>query len=357
MAVDLAEFCVGPGATVREVIERIERNNHGVALVVDAEGRLLHTVTDGDLRRAFGQGLALDAPIVDVLERVKAPAYRRAVTAAPGASAEEIAALCERHSVRHIPLVEPSGRVVDLAFRSDLADPHTPVQAVIMAGGRGDRMRPLTNEVPKPMLQVGGKPLLEYLVQQVRDYGIRKVNITTNYKPEAIRRHFGDGAAFGLDVDYVSEDEPLGTAGALHLLKERRETLLVINGDILTNMNFRAMLEHHRDQRADLTIGVTRHEVEVPFGVVHTDGDRVSGVAEKPVYRYLVNAGIYVLGPEILPMVPERSRIDMTEVIELALARGARVVPFVIMEYWRDVGRIEDIETAERDVHSGRFRR
>jgi dTDP-glucose pyrophosphorylase/CBS domain-containing protein len=356
MAVDLSAFCIGPAASVREVIELIERNNRGVALVVDPGGRLLHTVTDGDLRRAFHKALALDASIVEALVKVKPEAHRTPVTASAGTARETLAELFAAHSVRHIPLVDESGRVVDLAFRSDMPGGSESVQAVIMAGGRGMRMRPLTNEMPKPMLQVGGRPLLEYLVQQVRDYGIRKVNITTNYKPEKIRQHFGDGAAFGLDVDYVSEHEPLGTAGALRLLRERHETLLVINGDILTNINFRAMLDHHHDQRAGLTVGVTTHDVEIPFGVVETDGERVSGIAEKPVYRYFVNAGIYVLGPEILDVIPERSRIDMTEVVGLLLARGVRVVPFVIMEYWRDVGRLEDYETAEKDLISGRFK-
>lgn len=357
MAVDLGRFCLGPGAAVREVIELIDGNQRGVALIVDADGRLLHTVTDGDLRRAFHAAVALDVPIADVLPKVKPENHRHPVSIAAGAAPDELSALFMAHSVRHIPVLDGSGRVVDLAFRSDQPGGMEPAQAVIMAGGLGSRLRPLTNETPKPMLQVGGRPLMEYLVQQVRDYGISKVNITTHYQPDKIRQHFGDGAAFGLDVSYVPEQEPLGTAGALRLLKERHETLLVINGDILTNINFRAMLEHHHDQQAGLTIGVTPHDVQIPFGVVDTDGDRVSGIAEKPVYRHLVNAGIYVVSPEVVDLIPERSRIDMTEVIEMLLARGVRIVPFVIMEYWRDVGRMEDFETAEQDVQSGRFRR
>lgn len=357
MAVDLRDFCLGPGASVRDVIELIDRNQRGVALVVDEAGLLLHIVTDGDLRRAFYRGVALNASVSEVLPKIKPEENRVPVSARAGTAPAELVNLFEAHSVRHLPLVDAAGRVLDIVFRSDLLGIGDPIQAVIMAGGLGSRMRPLTNEVPKPMLHVGDRPLLEHLIHQIRGSGIRKVNITTNYHPDKIRRHFGDGGTFGLDVTYISEQEPLGTAGGLRLLRPQQDApLLVVNGDILTNVNFRAMLEYHDDHRASVTLGVATHEVPIPFGVVETDGDHVSAISEKPVYRYFVNAGVYVINPDVLDMIPERNRFDMTDLIALLIEKGARVVPFPITEYWLDVGRLEDFETAQQDFLNGRFK-
>jgi dTDP-glucose pyrophosphorylase/CBS domain-containing protein len=356
--VDLSKFCVTPEAVVADVIELLDRNQQGLALVVDAHRRLVNTVTDGDLRRAFHQRVGLREPISSVLPRVKRDPHRTPLTARVGTPREELLKLLDEHALRQLPLLDDDDCVVDIAFRSDLMRGAEPsVQAVIMAGGLGTRLRPLTDDVPKPMLHVGGRPLLEHLVQQIRDCGIRKVNITTNYQPDKIHAHFGDGGTFGLEVGYVSEDQPLGTAGSLRLLKDRDGPILVVNGDILTNVNFRAMVDYHRDHRAGITMGVVTHDVRVPFGVVESDGDCVSSISEKPVYQYFVNAGIYVVSPEIIDVIPATGRMDMTELIQLLLDRNMRVVPFTIAEYWLDIGRLEDFETAQQDLSSGRFRR
>lgn len=357
MRVKLENFCLFPEATIGEVIDLIDRNREGVALVVDKDRRLIDTVTDGDLRRAFQAGFSVIDVISGVLPQLKAQWHRKPLTAPVGTREEELLDMLESHSLRHLPLLDDSDRVVDIAFSSNLMrGSEKVVQAVIMAGGKGTRLRPLTNDTPKPMLTVGNRPLLEHLVNQIRDSGISKVNITTHYHREKIQAHFGDGESFNIDIDYVSEEEPLGTAGALRLLKERQENILVINGDILTNVNFRAMVEFHQDHRAGATMGVTTCEVPVPFGVIETDGDKVTGITEKPVYRYFVNAGIYVLNPEVIEIIPEAGATDMTDLIELLIEQNIKVVPFPITEYWLDVGRIEDFDRAQEDLSSGRFK-
>jgi len=204
---------------------------------------------------------------------------------------------------------------------------------------------------------MGGRPLLERIIEQIRDAGIRRVSITTHFQPEKITSHFEDGRAFGVELGYINEDVPLGTAGALALLPTPTDPLLVVNGDILTTVNFSAMLEFHREHGADLTIGVRRYEVEVPYGVVEGDGPLVTRLSEKPTYRFLVNAGIYVLDPSVHERIPRGRRFDMTDLISLLLSGGGTVVNFPIVEYWLDVGQRADYLRAEEDLRAGKLDR
>jgi len=226
-----------------------------------------------------------------------------------------------------------------------------------MAGGYGRRLLPLTESTPKPMLPIGDQPLMELMIGQLRDAGIRRVNVTTHFEPEKIRDHFGDGARFGVDMNYVSEERPLGTAGALRLIEPGGEPMLIINGDILTKVDIRAMLDFHNDHKADLTVGVREYDFQVPYGVVETAETRVVRVNEKPVYRFFVNAGIYLLQPALEEFIPSSERFDMTDLIEQLVAAGRTVVSFPIMEYWLDIGRLADYERAQQDVKSGEFDR
>jgi NDP-sugar pyrophosphorylase family protein len=224
-----------------------------------------------------------------------------------------------------------------------------------MAGGLGTRLRPLTDDTPKPMLPVGGRPLMEHIIGQLRESGIRRVNITTHYRHDKIAEHFGDGDGFGVEIEYVSEERPLGTAGALSLLAACAEPLLVVNGDILTRVDFRAMLGFHRRQEAAFTVGVRRFAVDVPYGIVETEGPEVREITEKPRFEFLVNAGIYLLEPEIVRLIPVDTRFEMNDLIGLAIAEGRRVVNFPIVEYWLDIGRPGDYAQAQADAENGRL--
>ena len=200
------------------------------------------------------------------------------------------------------------------------------------------------------MLPVGDRPLMQRIVEQLRQAGIRRVNISTHYLPEKIIEHFGDGRDFGVTLNYVTEDRPLGTAGALSLMEMPNEPLLVINGDILTRVDFRAMLAYHREHEADLTVGVRQYDLRVPYGVVECEGPRVRQLREKPQISFLVNAGIYLLEPSVHCYIPNGQCFDMTDLIEKLLAEGQMVVSFPIVEYWLDVGQHEDYEKAQEDI-------
>lgn len=349
--VELERFLVRSHSSIREVMACLDRNAKGIALVVDEERRLLGTVTDGDIRRAILDRVSLDAPASELLARKVHPLYRQPTTARLGTPPGDLLRLMQERSVRHIPLLDEAGRVADLVTLNDLLpDQVLPLQAVIMAGGRGARLRPLTDELPKPMLPVGDRPLLEWIIEQLRQAGIRRVNVTTHYQPEKITDYFADGSAFGVELRYVNEDRPLGTAGGLGLLAPPQEPLLVINGDILTQVDFRAMLAYHQEHRADMTVGVRRYDLQVPYGVVESDGLYVRRLTEKPQLSFFVNAGIYLLEPAVHQYIPNGQRFNMTDLIQRLLDEGRPVVSFPIVEYWLDIGQHADYAQAQEDV-------
>ncbi len=354
MRIDLKNCCIRPHQTIRDASACIDANRAKIALVIDEDGQLLDTITDGDIRRAILAEVALSSPVSLLRETKVYSPYRQPTTALVGTDAPTLLRLLREHSIRQIPLLDEAGRVVDLVTLNDLAEAGAlPLHAVIMAGGFGVRLRPLTDDLPKPMLPVGDRPLLELIIERLRQAGIRRISVLTHYKSEAITGYFGDGSAFGVNIDYVLEDKPLGTAGALTLLSVGRDPLLVINGDILTRIDFGAMLDFHREHRADITVGVREYDFRVPYGVVETDGARVTGISEKPVVRYFVNAGIYLLEPGIRETIPTDTHYDMPTLINAAAAHARAVVSFPVHEYWLDIGQMDDYRKADADVRSG----
>ncbi len=353
---DIAPFEVAPNLPIRDVVRQIEAAGEGLALVIAKDGSLLNTVTDGDIRRALLAGVDLDAPVEQLLEPALERRRKAPVTAPQGTSAVRLLRLMSQFLIRHVPLVNPAGRVTGLALlsryvrREDL-----PLRAVIMAGGLGTRLRPLTEATPKPMLPVGDRPLLERTIEQLGQAGIHSINITTHFQAEKIRRHFGDGSSFGAALHYSHEAEPLGTAGALRQLDtEGDEPLLVINGDILTRVNYRALLEYHQEHKADMTVCVRRYAMKVPYGVVECDGPSVTALREKPEITFFFNAGIYLVEPRVCGEIPDKLRFDMTDLIDRLIALDRRVVCFPIHEYWVDIGQLEDYERVQQDVESGK---
>jgi dTDP-glucose pyrophosphorylase len=347
----LADVLVRQDATVREVLEALTKSGKQIVLVVSGETRLVGVATDGDLRKAILRGATLESPITVAMN--PAP-----IVAAPGTTrTEALAFMCAR-SIHHLPLVDEGRRVVDLLRLDELlATPPLPTCAVIMAGGEGRRLRPLTDATPKPLLRIGGKPLLELLIERLRESGLEDVLIAVHHKSDMVRGHIGDGARLGVRVGYVQEPAPLGTMGALTLVRERfAAPFLVVNGDILTRCDFRAMWDFHRAQRgAAMTVGASLYQVEIPYGELSLDGTSVTALEEKPRREIPINAGIYVLEPSALDVIPPAQYADATDVVRLLIAQGRTVAAYLIREYWLDVGRHGDLEKAHRDVAEGRL--
>jgi dTDP-glucose pyrophosphorylase len=333
-------------------MQRINETGQGIGLVLDSEGRLLDTVTDGDLRRAVLAGVDLRKQIAE-LPRAK----RQPFTMPIGTHRNELARLMHERNVRHIPLVDSDLRVVDMVQLGDLVSDQPcslGVSAVVMAGGYGSRLRPLTDEIPKPMLPVGDKPLVEHTIDNLRKHGIQHVYMATHYKPEAFSNHFGDGRAFGVQIDYLHEEQPRGTAGVLATLPKGEDPLLVINGDIITDVSYGAIVRFHQESSAEMTVAVRQYDFSVPYGVMEMDGTNILGVQEKPAHHFFVNAGIYIIERSAAQHVPAECSFDMPQLIESLVAMRKKVIGFPISEYWIDIGRVSDYEKALSDAEAGR---
>jgi len=337
----LETVVVGPDTSIADSVRLLDRAGTGALVVCDADRALRGLLTDGDIRRAFLRKVSFDSPCLEI-------SSTEPIVAGPELSRGEMMALMQRFDVNHLPLTDAAGYVLGLVLRSDLTvTDRLDASAVIMAGGFGKRLFPLTESVPKPLLPVGDKPLMEITLEQLRRSGIRRVHVTTHYLAEQISDHFGDGSAFGVDLKYVTETQPLGTVGGLKLMDDFREPLLVINGDILTGVDFQQMLAYHREHRGDMTVGVRRHDVEVRYGVLDCDGPHVRRLREKPKWEMLVNAGIYILEPSVARFIPSGKRFDMTDLLQRLLDAGRSVVGFPILEQWLDVGTHADYARAQ----------
>lgn len=348
----LQRVLCAPDISIQEAISALDRAGTGILLLCDESRKLIGTLTDGDIRRALLHGSSLNLPS-------KSIATLNPITGRLPLTRIQVLNLMDHAKdfvVNHLPLIDEKGRVVELLLRADLiSEDEFPGAAVIMAGGAGTRLRPLTNDLPKPLLPVGDRPLMELIIEQLVRSGIRRVHVTTHYKAEKIVEHFGNGDAFGVALTYVTEDRPLGTAGGLGMVSPDGEPLLVINGDILTRIDFRAMLEFHRFHQAALTMAVRPYQLQIPYGVVRSEGPFVRQLEEKPQLNFLTNAGIYLLEPNVQGLIPSGQRFDMTELIELLLSKEQLVVSFPIIEYWLDIGQHDDYAQAQEDLKRGVF--
>ncbi|MDH4318617.1 MAG: nucleotidyltransferase family protein [Desulfobulbaceae bacterium] len=330
-------------ATIREAITVIDRGVMQIALVLDND-KLLGTITDGDIRRGFLQGKTLDDSIEGLYNRNPVKGF---VNHDP----EDIIQLALSRGVKQIPIVDDDNSLVGIEYIDDyLRVSEKPNLVILMAGGLGTRLRPLTETTPKPMLNVGQKPILETIIESFSRHGFRNFLLSVNYRAEQIKQYFADGERFGVSIRYITETKRLGTAGALSLLPERPiHPILVMNGDLLTGLNFEHLLNYHIHARADATMCVRDYEFQVPFGVVRTQGAKICTIEEKPSHHFYVNAGIYVLQPDAIDIVPQDSFYDMPQLYQDLIDAGRKVCSFPVKEYWLDIGRPTEFEQAQNE--------
>lgn len=335
-------------ASLEQAIEVLDKAALRIALIVDSEGKLQGTLTDGDLRRALLKHRPLDTPVREVMNP-------NPKTAEQGWTDSRILALMEQHELLQLPLVDNAGKVVGLVNLHDLLNKHRHDNPVfLMAGGFGTRLRPLTNNCPKPMLKVGDKPILEQILLNFVEAGFHRFYISTHYMPDVIRDYFGNGDKWGVSIQYVHEDEPLGTGGALGLLPhdEIDQPMFMMNGDLLTSLNLHSFLEFHESHGSVATMCVREYEHQVPYGVITSEGTLIKSMVEKPVHRFFVNAGIYLLDPALVKSVEPGTRIDMPSLLEQQIEKDKPVNMFPIHEYWLDIGRMDDFNRAQDEVGS-----
>ncbi|MDO7895442.1 nucleotidyltransferase family protein [Pseudomonas citrulli] len=339
---------VSPDITMEEAIATLDRVAMRIVLVVDDQQNLLGTVTDGDIRRALLKKLPLNGPIKDIM-------CLSPKTARLGWTKARILSIMEQYKLLQLPVLDEQGKVIGLETLHDLLDkPRRDNPVFLMAGGFGTRLRPLTHNCPKPLLKVGDKPILELILERFISSGFHRFYISTHYMPEMIREYFGNGSQWGVSITYIHEEVPLGTGGALGLLPhdEIDMPLFMMNGDLLTTLNFQNLLEFHETHNGSATMCVREFEYRVPYGVIQSEGHRIISMVEKPIQHFFINAGIYLLSPELVKSVPAGERIDMPTLLEKEIELNRNVNMFPVHEYWLDIGRMEDFQRAQSEFLS-----
>lgn len=335
------EILLAPDTSIRDAIRIIDLGALKIALVVDSSNRLVGTISDGDIRRGILKGCELGNPVYQIMNTSPSVAGRNDTR-------EKILDLMRQKQIHQVPIVDDHGTLIGLeVIDTILAPPQRDNWVVLMAGGLGTRLKQLTVDTPKPLLKIGDKPILETILSNFIEYGFNKFFISVNYKSEMIENYFGNGSQWGVQINYLREDTKLGTAGALSLLPEKPSLpLVVMNADVLTKMNFKHLLDFHHEHNSIATMCVRQYEFQVPFGVVRIDSHRLKEIQEKPVHRFFVNAGIYVLDSEAVSLVPSGHYFDMPALFETLLQKGYETTAFPIREYWLDIGRTADFEKA-----------
>jgi dTDP-glucose pyrophosphorylase len=338
---DWKQILVTPYTTIRETIQTIDTSSMQIAIVVDNSQRLLGTVTDGDIRRAILKGVSLE-------NRVETIMNSNPLSVRLDEDQKQIFRMMQLKRLRHIPIVDDEGRVQGIKLWDELIEEQINDNWVIlMAGGLGSRLQPLTNDCPKPLLKIGSKPILETILESFIEYGFHNFYISVNYRADMIKDYFGDGSRWGVHIRYIHEDKRMGTAGALSLLPEQpTKPIFVMNGDILTKVNFQQLLDFHNEHEVSATMCVREYDFQVPYGVVKMDKHRLMAIEEKPVQHFFVSAGIYVLDPNVLQFIPPDKFYDMPSLYDFLIKQNYEAAAFPIREYWLDIGRMDDFERA-----------
>ena len=340
---DWKKIAVASSASIHEVMQVIDQGVMQIALVVDENDHLLGTVTDGDIRRAILHGNGLETEISEFMNA-------NPVTGLVDEHPSSWQRTMMRHELRHLPLLDAHGCVKRLTILIPPEEPRRDNIVVLMAGGLGSRLRPLTDDTPKPLLKIGNKPILETILENFIAQGFHRFRLCINYKGDMIRDHFGNGERWNAEIEYIEEKQRMGTAGALSLLPEIPDKpFFVMNGDLLTKVDFVRLLAFHHQQKNLATMCTREHRHQVPYGVVKLDEHSIVELKEKPIQYYFVNAGIYVIDPEAIKHMPKNQYIDITDLINKLLDENLAVGSFPLREYWMDVGKLEDFRQAHID--------
>lgn len=338
------KFILTAQYTIQEALKVIEDGALKIAIVVNNEKKVIGTVSDGDIRRGILNGYTLN----DTIENLY---YKEPILAKQTDTKEQIIQKAIAKKIYQVPVVDADNHLIDIVDLATLLKTQTRNNKIIlMAGGLGSRLQPLTNEIPKPLLRVGDKPILQTIIESFAKYGFNNIIISVNYKSDMIKKYFGDGKDFGVNISYIDEKKRLGTAGALSLLKETpKEHFFVMNGDLLTNINFEKFLDFHIFENSTATMAIREQEFQIPYGVIQTNGAKITDIKEKPTYKYFVNSGIYILSPSVLEYIPNDEFFDMPTLFEKLIKDNKNILSFPIHEYWLDIGRMEELQKAQNE--------
>lgn len=341
-----AQAIVPIGSTIQQVICNLDEVAVKIVMVVNEAGELQGTISDGDIRRGLLRGLDLSSPIVNII-------HRTPLVVTPEMVRETVLQLMVANKVQQIPVVDEHYRIVGLHLWDEITTlPTRSNLVIIMAGGKGIRLRPHTEHCPKPLLPVAGKPILEHIIERAKAEGFNRFLLAIHYLGDMIEKYFGDGDRLQVEIKYLREKSPLGTAGALGALDQRPSApFLVTNGDVISEIRYGDLLDFHVRHRATATMAVRSHEWQHPYGVIQTDGVEIVGFEEKPIARTKINAGVYALDPEALVLLNKDEHCDMPALFERLQLAGKRTIAYPMHEPWLDVGRPDDLKHARAVVN------
>lgn len=331
-------------ATIYEAVEKMNESGLQLAIIVDDRERLIGIINDGDIRRAVLRKVDFFHPITEI-------ANTNPRIATLSQSDAELRMMMRDYNIHQIPVVDDNGVVCEIkTFQELICATPKDNAVVLMAGGEGRRLRPMTESCPKPLLKVGGKPILATIIDNFIDAGFHRFFISVNYKSEMIEEYFGDGRGRGVTIEYLREKQKMGTAGSLQFLsKDEKLPIIVMNGDILTNINLEALLNFHMGEDACATMVSRTYSWQVPYGVIQCDGNEIRGITEKPRSTCFVSAGIYVLNPQVISLIEKENLMDMPDVFERLIQQEAKLLSYPLTEYWMDIGQLDDFERAQTD--------
>tara|TARA_B100001175_G_scaffold317854_1_gene336955 strand:+ start:188 stop:1240 length:1053 start_codon:yes stop_codon:yes gene_type:complete len=332
--------------TIKQAMKIIYKGTFQIAIAVDKKGRLIGTLTDGDIRNGLLKGLNIDSSVKSII-------FKKPITAKKNDTKEKLLKTALSNKIYQIPVIDKNKKVIGIHILDQLIKiKNKSNKVVIMAGGKGMRLRPLTKNIPKPMLKVGNKPILQTLVEKFKESGYEDFVICVNYKSKIIKDYFGDGTRFGVKIKYIDEKIRMGTAGALSLFKEKpKEPFFVINGDLLTNLDFEKMLDFHNKHNSRATMCISEYNIDSPYGEVKLDKENIASIEEKPKHKFFVNAGVYVLDPKCINLIPKKF-YDMPSLFKKIIANKNKTISFPLGEYWIDIGRFNDYKKANLEYDS-----
>ena len=338
---DIEKIKISATSSIEQALKVIDAGGVKIALVVDNDNKLLGTLGDGDIRR----GLLRKIKLSDTIENIY---YKKPIIAKRGSSKESLLNLCSINEVSQLPIIDINGKVIDLfTIDEELIKKQHENHVVLMVGGLGARLKPLTENIPKPMLNVGGQPILKTIVKGFVDNGFTNITMCLGYMSNVIEDYFKDGSDFGANIKYIVEERRMGTAGALSLIKEKIDKpFFVMNGDLITNINYEQMLDFHEEQNSKATMCVREYDIQVPYGVVNVINEDIVSIEEKPIHSFFINAGVYLLDPECINLIPKDEFYDMPSLFEKMILTDKKTISFPLKEYWLDIGRISDYERA-----------
>ena len=339
----LQNITVNQDISIGDALKKIDKSSKQICLVIEKD-KLIGTLTDGDVRRGLLKGLDLESSIESII-------FRTPTTCNVIDSKKKVLEIALAKRLHQIPIVDNYGVLVGLYDTDELLKPKSkPNSVILMVGGLGTRLMPLTEDIPKPMLEVGGKPILQTIIEGFAKQGFHNITMCLGHKSNVIQDFFKNGKEFDVNIDYIVEEKRMGTAGALTLFKkELNEPFFVMNGDLLTNINYETMLNFHQEKNSKATMCIREYEIEVPYGVVSTNIENIVSIEEKPVHNFYVNAGIYLLEPDCIDVIPRDEFFDMPSMFEKLINAKEKIVSFPLKNYWLDIGRLEDLKKANND--------